>query len=142
MTVDELIALDDRGMAAWDAHDVDGFTALFADDFVYIDDSVPTPMTSSEEIRDYMQAWYTAFPDMRARETNRVVGEDSVACELEFTGTNTGPLEMGGQELPATGREVTGRGTYFAKAKDGRITEFHAHPDVAGMMVQLGMMPG
>ena len=115
---------------------------MFADDFVYTDDSVPTPMTSSEEIRAYMQAWYTAFPDMRASETNRVVGEDSVACELEFTGTNTGPLEMGGQELPATGRSVAGRGTYFAKAKAGRITEFHAHPDVAGMMMQLGIMPG
>lgn len=37
---------------------------------------------------------------------------------------------------------MTGRGTYFAKAKGGRITEFHAHPDVAGMMMQLGIMPG
>ena len=30
MTRDEIIALDDRGMAAWDAHDTDGFVALFA----------------------------------------------------------------------------------------------------------------
>jgi predicted ester cyclase len=89
-----------------------------------------------------MQAWYTAFPDMRVTETNRVIGDDSVAAEVEFTGTNSGPLSMGGQELPPTGRPVTGYGTYFARAKDGRITEFHAHPDVAGMMMQLGLMPG
>jgi predicted ester cyclase len=78
---------------------------------------------------------------MRASETNRVVGDDSVAAEIEFTGTNTGPLAMGGQEMPPTGRTVTGHGTYFAKAGDGRITEFHAHPDIAGMMMQLGFMP-
>jgi len=141
MTKDEIVALDDRGMAAWDSHDTDAFVALFADGFVYTDDSTPQPLRSRDEVRAYMQAWYTAFPDMRARELNRVVGEDSVAVEIEFTGTNTGPLAMGGQEIPATGRPVVGRGTYFAKAADGGITEFHAHPDVAGMMMQLGLMP-
>jgi steroid delta-isomerase-like uncharacterized protein len=141
MTRDEIIALDDEGMAAWDGHDPEGFVALFADDFTYTDDSVPQPLRSKDEVRAYMQAWYAAFPDMHARETNRVVGDDSLAAEIEFTGTNTGPVAMGGQEMPATGRTVTGHGTYFAKAKDGRITEFHAHPDIAGMMAQLGLMP-
>jgi steroid delta-isomerase-like uncharacterized protein len=141
MTRDEMIALDDRGMAAWDSHNTEGFAALFADDFVYLDDSSPAPLRSKEEVTSYMEAWYTAFPDMRATETNRVVGEDSVAAEIEFTGTNTGPLAMGGQEIPATGRSITGHGTYFVKAQDGRITEFHAHPDTAGMMMQLGLMP-
>ena len=141
MTRDEIAALDDRGMAAWDAHDTGAFVGLFADDFEFTDGSMPTPMRSREEIENYMGAWYTAFPDMRATETNRVVGEDSVAVEVEFTGTNSGPLMMGGQTIPATGRSVTGHGTYFAKARDGRITEFHSHPDVAEMMMQLGLMP-
>ena len=141
MTRDEIIALDERGMAAWDNHDADGFATLFADSFVYTDDTMPEPLTSQEAVRDYMRAWYTAFPDMRVRETNRVVDEDSLAAEVEFTGTNTGPLSRGAQEMPPTGRPVTGHGTYFARVRDGRITEFHAHPDAAGMMMQLGMMP-
>jgi len=141
MTRDEIVALDDRGMAAWDSHDTDAFVGLFADDFEFTDSSAPTPMRSREEVKGYMAAWYTAFPDMRASETNRVVGEDSVAVEVEFTGTNTGPLMMGGQTIPATGRSVTGHGTYFAKAQDGRITEFHSHPDSAELMMQLGLMP-
>jgi hypothetical protein len=40
MNKDELIALDDRGIGAWDTHDVDSFAAMFADDFVYTDDTV------------------------------------------------------------------------------------------------------
>jgi hypothetical protein len=45
-------------------------------------------------------------------------------------------------ELPATGRQITGHGTYFVRADGGKITEFHAHPNAAEMMMQLGLMPG
>jgi hypothetical protein len=40
MNKDELIALDDRGLADWDTHDVDAFAAMFADNFVLTDDTV------------------------------------------------------------------------------------------------------
>jgi hypothetical protein len=40
---------------------------------------------------------------MSAKELNRVVGDDAVAAEVEFSGTNSGPLQLGGMELPATG---------------------------------------
>ncbi|HEY3502409.1 MAG TPA: ester cyclase [Actinocatenispora sp.] len=141
MNRDELAQLDDKGMAAWDAHKSGDFVGLFADRFEWIDDGTPAPMRSTDEIRAYVDAWFTAFPDLRTRETNRVIGEDSVAAEVEFTGTNTGPIMMGGRQMPATGRAVTGHATYFARAEDGKIVEFHSHPDAAGMMAQLGMMP-
>jgi hypothetical protein len=49
---------------------------------------------------------------------------------------------MGGMELPATGRQITGHGTYFVRVEAGKITEFHAHPNAAEMMMQLGLVPG
>ncbi len=142
MNKDELIALDDRGIAAWDTHDVDAFAAMFADGFVYTDDTVQGAMASLDQVREYMSGWFTAFPDMKVKEQNRVVGDDAVAAEVEFTGTNSGPLSMGGMELPATGRQITAHGTYFVRAEDGKITEFHAHPNAAEMMMQLALMPG
>jgi predicted ester cyclase len=48
---------------------------------------------------------------------------------------------MGGREIPATGRRVQGHGTYFARVDNGRIVEFSTHPNVAEMMMQLGLMP-
>ncbi|MDQ0617326.1 ester cyclase [Arthrobacter globiformis] len=56
--------------------------------------------------------------------------------------TNTGPLHMGDKEIPATGKSVTATGAYFASVRDGKIVSFRAHPDVATMMGQLGLMPG
>lgn len=142
MSRDEVEQLDDRGMAAWDQHDPAAFAGLLADEFTFSDVMAPEPFRSREQVQAYMDTWFTAFPDMRVKTTSRVVSEDQVAAEVEFTGTNTGPLRMGSQEVPATGKSVTGTGTYFASVKDGKIASFRAHPDVASMMAQLGLMPG
>jgi steroid delta-isomerase-like uncharacterized protein len=141
MSREEVERIDDEGIAAWDRHDADGFAALFADDFVWTDLTVPEPMRTKDQARQYAQAWFTAFPDMRVKETNRVVSDDAVAVELEFTGTNSGPMLMAGNEMPPTGKSVVGRGAYFARVKDGKIVQFSSHPDVAGLMMQLGFMP-
>jgi steroid delta-isomerase-like uncharacterized protein len=142
MTRDEIVRLDDQGMAAWDKHDADAWANMFADSFVWHDWTMPEPIRTKDEARQYFVGWLAAFPDMRTRTVSRVVGEDSVAAEIEFTGTNTGALAMGGRSLPATNKKVVGRGTYIARVKNGKVVEYRSHPDVAGMMMQLGMMPG
>jgi steroid delta-isomerase-like uncharacterized protein len=142
MTREDLERIDRQGMAAWDGHDVDGFVGLLADGFVWTDVTLPEPMRTTEQARQYMQGWFTAFPDMRVTQTYQVVGEDAVAAEVAFTGTNTGPMRMGDAEVPPTGRSVVGRGAYFAQVDQaGQIVRFSSHPDVAGLMMQLGINP-
>jgi steroid delta-isomerase-like uncharacterized protein len=141
MSKEELERLDDRGMAAWDSHDAEAWVGLFADDFVVRDWTVAEPIRDKDSVRAYFNAWMTAFPDMRVKQTNRVVGDDAVAAEIEFTGTNTGTMVMGGMEMPPTNKAVVGRGTYIARARDGKVVEFSSHPDAAGVMMQLGLMP-
>jgi len=138
---EDLERLDDQGMAAWSAHDADAFVALMADDFVWYDWTVPEPIRDADGARQYFNGWMRAFPDMDVKIISRVVGDDAVAAELEFTGTNTGPMVMGGKEVPPTNKAVTGRGSYIARFRDGKVVEFRSHPDVAGLMMQLGFMP-
>ena len=137
---EELARLDDAGMRAWDSHDPGALLALFADDFVWHDVAVPEPITTAEGLREYMDTWFTAFPDMRTRTVNRVIGDGRVSVELEFTGTHTGPLRMGDAELPATGVSVVGHGCYFLRVRDGRVVEFNSYPDLAGLLQQLGLL--
>jgi len=137
---EEIESIDDQGMAAWDGHDAEAFANLFADQFVANDIALPEPITTKDGVRQYAQTWFTAFPDMSVKLTNRVVGDDAVAAEVQFTGTNTGPMMMAGKEIPPTGKSVIGRGTYFARVKGGKIVEFNSYPDIAGMMMQLGFM--
>ena len=138
---EDLERLDDQGMAAWDNHDGAAWEAIMADDVVLLDWTVPEPMRGKQAARQLFDAWMGAFPDMRVKQTGRVVGDDAVAGEVEFTGTNTGAMVMGGMEIPPTNRSVVGRGSYVAVVRDGKVVEFHSHPDAAGMMMQLGFMP-
>jgi predicted ester cyclase len=141
MSRQDVERIDDQGIAAWDKHDPDAFVALLADGFVWRDSTLPEPMRSADEAREYVRAWLTAFPDMHITRTNRLVDENMFAGELEFAGTNSGPMTMGGQQIPPTGRRITGHGTYFARVEGDKIVEFSTHPDVAEMMAQLGLMP-
>jgi predicted ester cyclase len=137
----EIERLDDEGIGSWDRHDPDGFAAMFADTFTLEDWTLPEPIHDKEAVRAYVQSWMTAFPDISIKRIDRVVDGNSVAGEINFTGTNSGPLEMGGMTMPATNKTIQGRGTYFARVDDdGKLVEFRAHPDAAGMMMQLGLM--
>lgn len=143
MSIHENTRLDEEFIAAWNAHDADRALALLSEDVVWQDAASPEPMHGKAAIRPYLQGWFTAFPDLSAGMKNRVVSEDQVAAEVEFSGTNSGPLQMvpGAPAIPATGKHVTSMGTYFVRIRNGKGMEVHSYPDAAGMMMQLGLMP-
>jgi steroid delta-isomerase-like uncharacterized protein len=143
MSVKDNIKLDEEFIASWNAHDPDRALALLSNSVVWQDVGSPEPMRDRAVIRAYIQSWYTAFPDLSSVTKNRVVSEDQVAAEVQFTGTNSGPLQMApnAPPMPATGKKVTGKGTYFIRVQNGKAVEVHTYPDGAGLMMQLGLMP-
>ncbi len=143
MSIQDNLKLDEEEIAAWNAHDVERALAVFPDEVMWHDISSPQPFPGKDAIRQYLQGWFSAFPDIVITVNNRVVTEDQVAAELGFEGTNTGALQLaaGAPAIPSTGRKVHGKGTYFVRFQDGKPVEVHSYPDAAGMMMQLGLMP-
>lgn len=135
----EVTLADDRLLASWNSHDTEALLDGVDDDIVWQDVGLPEPLHGKEAVNAYFQGWMTAFPDFQANPVNRVVGDDSVAVEVVFTGTNTGPMNMGDQTIPATGKPITSKGVYFATVRDGKLSEMHTYPDLMGMMMQLGL---
>jgi hypothetical protein len=100
MSREEIERLDDQGMAAWDGHDAEGFANLFR------------RQVRRERCRharaDHDQGrgppvrpgLVYGLPDMSVKQTNRVVSDEAVAAEVQFTGTNTGPMMMAGRRSP------------------------------------------
>jgi steroid delta-isomerase-like uncharacterized protein len=142
MSIEENRRLNEAGLMAWDQHDPEAFVRVFADNAVFSDVSLPEPLRSKDQIRQYVQTWFTAFPDMKTTSSHVVATEDWIATEVEWTGTHSGPLQgpPGMPPVPPTNKKVVGRGAYFAHVQDGKVVEFRAHPDMAGMMMQLGLM--
>ncbi|MBI4311385.1 MAG: ester cyclase [Chloroflexi bacterium] len=143
MSVEEVKRIDEQGLAAWNSHNIDAFIALCADTIVWYDVNLPQPIKGKEGVRQYMQGWMTAFPDLKVRRKTTVAGEDTVAVELEFEGTHRGPLQgpPGMPAIQATGKRIKNQGAYFGRIRNGKIVEFSAHPDAAGLMMQLGVVP-
>jgi steroid delta-isomerase-like uncharacterized protein len=143
MSIQDNIKIDEEEIASWNAHDVERALAVFPDNVVWWDVTNPQPLNGKEGIRQYLQGWFSAFPDIKITVTNRVVTENYVAAELDFAGTNNGALQLapGAPAIPATGRKVNGKGTYFVRFENGKAVEVHSYPDAAGMMMQLGLMP-
>jgi len=145
MSIEENIRLDDAMRAAWNSHDVGKFLAICDDTIIWRDVASPEPYRGKEGARQFMNGWMTAMPDLNYREKNRLVTEDAVAVEFEFSGTNSGPIQIapGAPAIPATGKKVNAaKGTYFGRIRGGKWVEFSSYPDIAGLMMQLGLMPG
>ena len=141
MSVQDNRRIDEEEIAAWNAHDVERAVGIFPDQVMWHDTSSPQAMTK-DGIRQYLHGWFSAFPDIKLTVTNRVVTEEYVASELEFVGTNSGDLQLApGASIPATGKIVHGKGTYFVRFENGQPVEVHSYPDLAGMLMQLGLMP-
>ena len=89
--------------------------------------------------RHTMFAQYrAAFPDFQFT-TNHILAEgDWVCARFTFKGTNKGPM-MGS---PATGKSVSVDGYDLIRITDGKMVEHYGVFDYAGMLTQLGMMPG
>ncbi len=143
MSVQDNLKLDEEEIAAWNAHDVERAVAIFPEDVVWHDVGSPQPFSGKDAIRQYLQGWFSAFPDIKITVKNRVITEDYVAAEIEFVGTNSGSLQLapGVPAIPATGRKVNGKGTYFVHFQNGKPVEVRSYPDAAGMIMQLGLMP-
>lgn len=145
MSVQENIRLDDRPREAWNSHDLEKMLALCAEDIVWHDVGSPEPYRGKDGVRRFMQGWITALPDLDYRETNRLVTEDAVAVEFQFSGTNTGPVQVapGTPPIPATGKKINAvKGTYFGRVRAGQWVQFSSYPDLAGFMMQLGLLRG
>jgi len=143
MSLHENIKIDEELVAATNAHTVERIMALMADDVVATNVALPEPMRGKEAYRQFYQNTFATYTDYTIEVKNRVVSEDQVATEIVFSGTHTGPLALGpGDPIPPMGNKFAAHGAYFLRVRDGKIVEVHMHPDIAGFLMQLGVLPG
>jgi len=143
MTTQDVLKLNKAVLDSWNQHDTAKFLSLCDESVVWREIGNPEPFRGKKGAGDFFEIWNIAFPDFTISLLNTIANETSVAAEIEFSGTNTGPMKMGDQsEIPATNRTVTAnKGSYFARFNsNGKLTEVNSYPDLAGMMVQLGLI--
>jgi steroid delta-isomerase-like uncharacterized protein len=123
------------------AHDLDAYAALFADDCELTDTATGEIFRGREGARKNMEGWFTPFPDATIEIVNLIAGADWAAIEAIGRGTQTGPMMGPDGEVPATGRMLALPFCSTLEMSNGKIAGGRDYYNIADIMQQLGLMP-
>lgn len=134
-------ALADAFLKATNAHDVNGIGENLADDVVYWEAALPAPITGRKAVQDHFRENWKGFPDSHLKLVRRIESGDWVADELDWTATHKGPINAGGQTIPATGKRAQGPCVAVVGTDRGKITRVNIYYDNLSFLTQLGLAP-
>jgi hypothetical protein len=130
----------DRGTDAFNAHDIDAFAALLADDVLY---SAPGGVHGRGKAgcAATYRAWIDAFSDARVEVDSVYIVDDVVVEQGTFVGTHDGVLRTPAGDIPPTGRPVRCQYVHVLRIRDGKHVSFDLTFDRLQMLEQLGVVP-
>jgi ketosteroid isomerase-like protein len=130
----------ERGTDAFNAHDIDRFAEVLADDVVF---TAPGGMNAEGKPAcvEFYGGWHSALPDAHV-EVHHVHFIDDIAVEEgTFSGTHDGVLHTPTGDIPPTGRSVSLDYIHVLRFRDGLHVSFHLIFDRLLMLEQLGLIP-
>ena len=95
-----------------------------------------------EPLRQMLSAYRTAFPDLRHHVRHHVEAGDTIALELEVSGTHQGPMQTPKGVVPATGKKVVWDSCDYVRLRGGKIVAWHVYHDTVPFLTALGLLPG
>ena len=123
-----------RYVAAWNGHDADRLTSLFAEDGSYGEFGLGRVMLGQEEIRRYLIATFAALPDLTVTPTGEpLTSGERVFSKWLMTATHQG--EFAG--VPPTGKRFELRGGSALLTKGDKIVRGADYFDVASVVRQV-----
>ena len=137
MTMHEAFA---RGTDTFNAHDIDGFAEVVADDVTF---TAPGGMRGQgkEAWSAFYAGWLEAFSDAHVEIQDVHFIDDIAVEEGTFSGTHDGVLHTPTGEIPPTGRAVSLDYIHVLRYRDGLHASFNLVFDRLLMLEQLGLIP-
>ncbi len=124
---------------AWNARDLDAFTAMMTPDVYWHDLGMPAPpAVGRDAVRRFSEAALRAFPDFRYEIRAPIcVAEDGLSCLVPWTisATNLGRLDPPG--FAPAGRGVHFDGLDYFQFRDGLVARLETRFDPADPIEQL-----
>ena len=126
-----------ESIKAWNAHDPDGIARLVSDDFVSESDTLPAALRGPEAVRQAVQMYVHAFPDLHFEVEQILASGDHVMLRWVATGTHGGEL-MG---IPPRNRRVVTHGCTVEEVRNGKLVREWIYWDTGNLLRQIGVLP-
>jgi predicted ester cyclase len=130
----------EAALKAFNSHDAEALARLSAPDIHGAAPGYP-PMNGPQDVKEYSETVFRAFPDALVKVENMVVTGGSAMVETAFSATHAGPLKSPMGEIAPTGRRVTGRRAHVLEIDRGLVRAFRTYFDQVELMAQLGVAP-
>ena len=130
----------ERGTDTFNAHDVDGFAQVLADDVV---STAPGGMRGKgkDACLEFYAGWFGAFSDAHVEVEDVQISGDVAVEEGTFTGVHDGVLHSPAGDFQPTGRPVSLDYIQVLRFRDGKHVSFNLMFDRLLMLEQLGLIP-
>jgi steroid delta-isomerase-like uncharacterized protein len=98
----------------------------------------PEPLKGLDGYMQILGMMRSAFPDINWTLQETIAEGDKIVAHFETRGTHDGPF-MG---VPPTGKKICMTALNIYRFENGKIVEERGQPDIFGLMVQIGAVPG
>jgi steroid delta-isomerase-like uncharacterized protein len=128
---------------AFNQGDWDRFRGMLTADVVYAETGTGRRVEGADAYLELAKGWKEALPDVSGTIQTTLAGDGTVAQEILWEGTHTGPMQTpAGGTLEASGKRVSVLGTVWLSFEADKVREVHHHLDVLTMLQQIGALPG
>lgn len=111
-----------QGIERWNAHDREGFLALYDEDVVYFDQPTGHEFVGREQLGSALfDLWMEGYPDNEIKDPIFIAEGDLVCFHARFVGTNSGALRRPDMELPPTHKPIDTPFAFIAEVRDGKV---------------------
>jgi steroid delta-isomerase-like uncharacterized protein len=126
---------------AFNEGDWERFTATCSADVLYEEKGSDRTAKGIDAVVELAKGWRAAFPDVRGKVSNQTAEGTTVALEITWKGTHTGPLELPTGTLPATGKAVEFDSVQVFVVEGDKVSQMRHYLDMLSMLTQVGAIP-
>jgi steroid delta-isomerase-like uncharacterized protein len=130
----EVKKIFDNATKLWNGGAIDIVDTIYAENSVYHNADF-MEAKGPAEIKKFVKWVYTAYPEFAVTLDEPMKLKDKIAITYKATGTNNGPA---GENMPATGKQMSFNGVSISKIENGKITEEWNYYNQLPLYRQLG----
>ncbi len=117
----------------WNQGKLELIPELLRPDYILREPSAAKDVVGHEAVREFIQTYQRAFPDLHFAIADMLAEADKVATRWLVTGTQQGPLKG----LEPRGQAIAISGMSIIRIADGKLAEDWANWDTFAMLMQL-----
>jgi steroid delta-isomerase-like uncharacterized protein len=140
-TADAMVEIVRDQISAFNNGDWERLQAGLAADCRYDELGTARTITGPEQIVELFKGWKQAFPDAVGTITSAAAGGDTVALEVTWNGTHTGPLTTAEGTIPASGKHQETPAAFFFTFAGDKIKTSRHYFDSLTLLKQIGAQP-